>query len=272
VTIASGTLLPDRLLAIHAGGERRKLQGVETRDPAYGLPAVWVAPQEETAAREAGYTLVDPATVAITHLSEVIRQNAATLLTRAETERLLARLRPAQASLLDEVIPTVLSVGEIQKVLQNLLREKVSIRHLEAIIEVLADSGRATKDPDQLTELVRQRLGTVICQTLANRAGELQVLTLDPTIEHQLATSLRAVDNRTSLVLEPRFAEQMLGKIAASVERMMKGNVMPVLLTAPELRRHLRRVTERVLPHLAIVSMSEVPTTVSLKSYAVVSL
>lgn len=272
VTIASGNLLVGRMLAIHPGGERRVLPGVATKDPAYGLPAQWITSDDESVARDAGYTLVDPATVLITHLSEVIRQNAATLLTRAETERLLARLRPAHAGLLDEVIPTVLTVGEVQKVLQNLLREKVSIRHLEAIVEVLADAGRGNKDAEHLTELVRQRLGTVICQTLANKAGELVVLTLDPAIEHQLATSLRAVDDKSTLVLEPRFAEQMIARIAAQVERMMKGNVMPVLLTAPELRRHLRRVTERVLPHLSVVSMSEVPTTVSLKAYGLVSL
>jgi len=272
VTVASGTLMPERTLAIHPGGERRTLQGLATREPAYGLPAFWIAPDELRTARENGYTLVDPTTVAITHLSEVIRQNAALLLTRAETERLIARLRPAQSSLLDEVIPTVLTIGEIQKVLQNLLREKVSIRNLEAILEVLADSGRATKDAEQLTELVRQRLGMVICQGLANKAGELYVLTLDPAIENQLATSLRAVDDKSTLVLEPRFAEQVIGKIGGQVERMMKGNVMPVLLTAPELRRHLRRVTERVLPHLSVLSMAEVPNTVSLKAFGSVSL
>lgn len=272
VTIAASSLLPDRTLAIHPGGERQPLNGVATKDPAYGLPAQWISVEDETTAREAGYTLVDPATVLITHLSEMIRQNAATLLTRAETDRLLSRLRPTHAGLLDEVIPTILTVGEIQKVLQNLLREKVSIRNLEAILEVLADAGRSNKDAEHLTELVRQSLGTVICQSLANKAGELVVLTLDPAIEHQLASSLRAVDNRSTLVLEPRFAEQVIGRIAAQVERMMKGNVMPVLLTAPELRRHLRRVTERVLPHLSVVSMSEVPTSVSLKAYGLVSL
>jgi flagellar biosynthesis protein FlhA len=272
VTIASSSLLPDRTLAIHPGGDRRTLSGVATKDPAYGLPAQWISPEEEPVAREAGYTLVDPVTVLITHLSEVIRQNAASLLTRAETDRLLTRLRSTHAGLLDEVIPAVLTMGEIQKVLQNLLREKVSIRNVEAILEVLADAGRSIKDADALTELVRQRLGTVICQSLANKAGELVVLTLDPAIEHQMASSLRAVDNKSTLVLEPRFAEQVIGRIATQVERMMKGNVMPVLLTAPELRRHIRRVTERVLPHLSVVSMSEVPTSVSLKAYGLVSL
>ena len=273
VTVASGELLPDRTLAIHRGGDtRQSLRGVATLDPAYGLAAVWITDDERQNARDGGYTLIDPSTVAITHLSEVVRSNAAALLTRAETERLLNRLRPQHASLLDELIPQVLSLGEIQKVLQNLLKEKVSIRNLEAILEVLADAGRQVKDPEALTELVRQRLGTVICQGLAARGGELSVLTLDPSVEHTLATSFRSIDDKSTLVLEPRFAEQMLSRIAAQVEKMMKGNLMPVLLCAPEQRRHLRRLTERVLPHLAIVSMAEVPNSVNLKAYGVVSL
>jgi flagellar biosynthesis protein FlhA len=273
VTVASGDILTDRTLAIHRGGDaRQSLRGVPTRDPAFGLPAVWIVDDERQAARDGGYTLVDPSTVLITHLGEVIRQHAAALLTRAETERLINRLRPQHSGLLDELIPQVLSLAEIQKVLQNLLKEKVSIRNLEAILEVLADAGRQNKDPEQLTELVRQRLGVVICQSLANRAGELYVLTLDPSVEHTLATSFRSIDEKATLVLEPRFAEQMLTRIAAQVEKMMKSNVLPVLLCAPELRRHLRRSTERVMPHLSIVSMAEVPSSVVLKAFGVVSL
>ena len=156
--------------------------------------------------------------------------------------------------------------------LQSLLREKVSIRNLESIVEVLADTGRTQKDTDALTEAVRQRLSVVICQQLANNAGELYVLTLDPSIEHTLASSIRGADAKSTLVLEPRFAEQMLAKIAVQVEKMMTSNVIPVLLCAPELRRHLRRITERVFPHLSIVSMTEVPTTMNLKAFGVVSL
>jgi flagellar biosynthesis protein FlhA len=272
VAVGAAELLADRTLAIHPGGERRKLQGVETRDPTYGLPAVWIAEGERTAARSAGYTLVDPTTVFVTHMGELIRQNAATLLTRAESERLVDRLRPQHAGLLDELIPNVMTLGEIQKVLQNLLREKVSIRNLEAVLEVLAEGARASKNPEHLTELVRQRLGLAICQSLADPAGNLYVLTLDPAIEHTIASSVRATDDKAALVLEPRFAEQVLSRIGAQVERMIKNNAMPVLLCAPELRRHLRKLTERVLPHLSVVSMSEVPNNVNLKSFAVVTI
>jgi flagellar biosynthesis protein FlhA len=270
--IGSGELLADRTLAIHPGGERRKLQGVETRDPTYGLPAVWIAEGERAAARSAGYTLVDPATVFVTHLGELVRQNAPSLLTRAETEHLIDRLRAQHAGLLDELIPNVMTLGEIQKVLQNLLREKVSIRNLESILEVLAESARAGKNPEHLTELVRQRLGLAICQSLADPSGNLYVLTLDPAIEHTIASSVRSADDKAALVLEPRFAEQVLARIGAQVERMIKSNAMPVLLCAPELRRHLRKLTERVLPHLSVVAMTEVPNHVNLKSFGVVTI
>ena len=165
--------------------------------------------------------------------ARLIKRNVATLLTRAETERLIDRLRPQQAGLLDELIPNIMTLGEVQKVLQNLLREKVSVRNLEAILEVLADGGRANKNPDHLTELVRQRLGLAICQALADPAGSLYVLTLDPAIEHTITTTLRSAEDKATLVLEPRFAEQMLSRIAAQVEKMMKGNVMPVSGTTP---------------------------------------
>ena len=160
---------------------------------------------------------------------------------------------------------------EIQKVLQNLLKEKVSIRNLESVLEVLVDSGRGTKDPAILTELVRQKLGPVICQSLAHEGGHLHVLTLDPQIEQALANSIRAVSERSTLVLDPRYAEQVLSRLGAQVEKMLKSNVMPVLLCSAELRHHIRNITERVLPHLAILSMAEVPSNVSLKSFGVVT-
>lgn len=227
VTIASGEIFADRVLAIHPGGERQKLEGIETKDPTYGLPAVWIVEEERHSARSAQYTLVDPSTVFITHLSEVIRQQSATLLTRAETERLVDRVRQHQSGLVEELIPTVLTLSEIQKVLQNLLREKVSIRNLGSILEVLVDTGRINKDADALTELVRQRLGPVICQGLAKDAEYLHVLTLDPSVEQTLSNSLRAVDEKATLVLDPKFAEQVLTKTANQVEKMMKNNMMP---------------------------------------------
>jgi flagellar biosynthesis protein FlhA len=266
-TVASGVVRPGRTLAIHAGGELRVLPGQETRDPTYGLPAYWIEPEHRDAARAAHFTLVDPETVLLTHLNEVLRQQSAALLTRAETSALVDRLRQRQASLVDELIPSVLTLSEVQKVLQNLLREKVSIRNLELILEVLVDSGRSVKDAQQLTELVRQRLAPTICQPLIGESGYMHVLTFDPAIEQSLAKSVRAANGVSSLVLEPRFAEQLLSGAMTQVERMMKGSLVPVLLCAPELRRHVRTLTERLMPHLRVLSITEVPNTVNLKGF-----
>jgi flagellar biosynthesis protein FlhA len=139
------------------------------------------------------------------------------------------------------------------------------------VLEVLADYGRQKKDAEMLTELVRQKLGSVICQTLATGGSDLHVLTFDPAVENAIASSIKSVEERTTLVLEPKFAEQVVGRMAAQVERMMKSNMLPVLLCAPELRRHVRQITQRVLPHLAVVALSEVPNNVNLRSFGVVT-
>ena len=272
VTAGRGEILSDRTLAIRAGGDARQVKGIETREPTYGLPAVWIEDAEKEAARAAKYTLVDPATVFITHLSEVLKQQAHVLLTRAETEKLLQRVRQQQAGLVEELIPTVLSIGDIQKVLQNLLREKVSIRNLEAILETLADAGRLNKDLTYLTELVRQRLGPAICQSLLGDMSALHVLTLDPSIEQALLQGVKSTDASSTLVIEPKLAEQILGRIASNAERMMKSNMLPVLLCSPDLRRHLRALLERIAPHMRILSLAEIPNSVSLKSFGTVSL
>jgi len=210
----------------------------------------------------------------MTHLTEVLRRESAALLTRAETDKLLARVRQAQPTLVEELVPTVLSVGDIQKVLQNLLREKVSIRHLHAILETLADAGRGTKDPGQLTEAVRQRLGQAICQSLAGTGASLHVLTIDPAVESRFLQSLQSAardGGAGGFGFEPKLVEKFLLHLMQQADRMMKSNLLPVLLCAPELRRHLRTLSERGLPHLRVLSMAEVPHAIELKSYGTVT-
>lgn len=275
VLVGKGDARADKLLAIHPAGDTRSVPGEPTRDPTYGLPALWIDEGQREAASLAGFTLVDAPTVFMTHLTEMLRRESATLLTRAEVDRLLSRVRQSQPGLVEELIPTVLSSSDVQKVLQNLLREKVSIRHIEAILESLADAGRSTRDAQQLTEVVRQRLGHAICQGLLGETPSLQVLTLDPAIESQFLQSLHtAVEagGAQSFVLDPRLSEQLTKRLLQHAERMMKSNLLPVLLCAPELRRHVRALTERVMPHLRVLSMTEVPHTVELKSFGVIQL
>jgi flagellar biosynthesis protein FlhA len=268
--IADGQVHPERLLAINPGGTRGALDGVVATDPAYGLPAVWIAEETRQTAKSAGYTVIDAATVFMTHLSEVLRQNAHNLITRAETERLIARVRESQAGLLDELVPKVVSLGAIQHVLQALVKERVPIRNIEAILEVLAEWAPRTKEVDALTEQVRERLGPVICQQLTDARGQMQVLTFDSSVEQSFASSIRAIEDKQTLVLEPRFAEAVLRTLSEEVERMTRGNLRPVLLCAPTIRRHVRRFTERLVPQLSIVSLSEIPSHVNLRGYAVV--
>lgn len=267
-----GEVYPDRVLAINPGNVTASVEGVQTVDPAYGLPAVWITEERRATARSMGYTVVDAATVLLTHLTEVLKQQAHVLITRAETEKIVARLRETQATLVDELIPKVLSYGDVQRVLQALVKERVPIRNLEAIMEVLSDLGPKTKEAEALADAVRERLGALICQQFANAQGEIQVLTLDPVVEQSMATAIRPVDERLTLILEPRFAEQVVRKLSEEVDRMARANLRPVLLCAPSLRRHLRRFTERLIPQLAVVSLNEVPTTVNLRSYGVLKI
>lgn len=274
---ARGEVRADRLLAIHPQGDVTAVAGEVTKDPTYGLPAVWIEESQRDAATRARFTLVDASSVFMTHLTEVLRRESAALLTRAETDRLLTRVRQNQPGLVEELVPTVLSISDVQKVLQNLLREKVSIRHMEAILETLADAGRQSKDAGYLTETVRHRLGSAICQGLLGEANALHVLTLDPAIESRF---IQGVQNSRAegsgqaagqFVLDPQMAEKFIGKLVQQAEKMMKSNLLPVLLCSPELRRHVRALSERVMPHLRVLSMAEIPHNIELKSYGVVS-
>ncbi|MCK9192569.1 MAG: flagellar biosynthesis protein FlhA [Nevskia sp.] len=268
--VASGNLEPEKILAINPGGERRQLEGVPARDPTFGLPAIWIEDSATPLARQLGYTVVEPITVIATHFSEMIKTHAADLLTRAETETLINGVRERQPTLIEELVPGILTFGEIQKVLQNLLREKVSIRNVEFIVEVLLEQGRLTRDPEALTELVRERLGNIICDRLSAADGSLHVLTFDPQTEERLRVGVRQIEKQTALVLDTPIADSIIRRLAQRCEEMMVQNLMPVLLCPAPLRRHLRRLTERVLPHLVILSLNEVPNEKTVRSFGIV--
>lgn len=273
-TVAGGRVQVQRTLAIHPAGDLSLVAGIETREPTYGLPALWIEEGTREAARKAMYTLVDPATVLFTHLCEVIRQHSAELLTRAETERMLARVRTLQPGLVEELIPTQLALSDVQKVLQNLVREKVPVRNLRAILEGLIDGARGSKDPAALTELVRQRLAISICNSLSSDRRTLHVLTLDPPVEEGLisATSPAGAAGDAAGRTDPRLLDTVLVRIAAAAEKMLKSNLVPIVLCTPELRRHLRNLCERAAPHLRIISLAEVATGFELRSFSSISI
>ncbi|MCA3176084.1 MAG: flagellar biosynthesis protein FlhA [Burkholderiales bacterium] len=271
VGVAEGELEPAMRLAIKPGSERTNIKGKETKDPAYGLPALWIEKEDAVSAQAAGFTVADPQTVLLTHLTETLKRQSSSLLTRAETEKLITNVRALSPSLVEELIPTLLTASDIQRILQNLLSEKVSIRNLEAIFEVLVDKARYEKDVDALTEHVRQKLGGAICQPLLARDGSLGVITLDPLLEQSFMQGLRKLEDRQALIIDPALAEEFIRKLAQNADAMMKNELMPALLCAPELRRHVRRLLERLLPHVAVLSLTEVPPVLRLKSFATVS-
>ncbi|WP_435012407.1 flagellar biosynthesis protein FlhA [Xanthomonas arboricola] len=268
--VGQGEIHPDRLLAINPGGTRVKLEGLETRDPAYGLPAQWITPETRQAARAGGYTLVEPDTVLVTHLNELVKRHGPDLLSRSETERLLSRLDEHRAPLVAELVPNVLTYSDVQKTLQLLLREQVSIRNLEAIVEVLLDAGRNQKQPDELVERVRERLGATICQRFQDARGELHVLTLEPGIERTLMGQQRSGEGRSALFTDMAQLDGFIRQLAKHAEAMMGQNRLPVLLCPSPLRRPLRALIQRSLPHVAVLALNEVPSTALVRSFAAV--
>ncbi len=265
-----GRILADKTLAVRATPTAAAIPGVEARDPAFGLPAVWIDEAQSEQARELGYTLVDPVTVLMTHLGELLRREAGLLLSRADVVALLEGVRSRQPGLIEELIPAIMTVSDVQRVLQNLLSEDVSIRNVDQIAETLVDLGRTVKDMSELTERVRQRISHGICQGLRGNNDQLSVLSLDPRVEGQISENIRKSDGSANLVLEPRLAEQLIRKLIPAADNMVRHNLSPVLLCSPEIRRYLKTFTRRSIPRLSVLSINEVPATVDLKSFAVV--
>lgn len=268
--VSHGRIFPEKDLVIGASEKLKNIEGDPVKDPTYGLDALWISAEEREKVKEMGCALVDPLTVLATHFNEMVRNYSQELLTREETETMLERVKESQQNLYEELVPNILSVGDIQKVLQNLLREKVSIRNINFVAEALVESGKATKDPDELTEFVRQKLNRVICESLVTDDKELKVLTFDTSIEQALQSGLRQSETRITMLVDPALTETILVELTKKVELMMADNLKPVLLCSPSLRRHVKKLTERLLPHLSILSLTEVPSIVEVKSYDIV--
>ncbi len=257
----------DKILAIGSNRSRpeKPLDGsIEVRDPSYNLPAMWIDLNQQDQALANSYTVCEPLTVLATHLNEVVQEHIADLLTRAETEALLEQ--PTISNLRDELIPALLSFGQVQRILQNLLQERVSIRHLGTILETLLEQAKNCTDLAQLTEIIRSRLGTPICQKLTNQ-GSLTVLTLAPSLEQKLNQGL----TKEQWALEPSLTESLMASLITHVEKMLKQRKRPVLLCSSALRRHIRQLTQRVIPHLTVLAMNEVPMTIQVESFGVVN-
>jgi flagellar biosynthesis protein FlhA len=266
VEVARGDLYPDRFLAINPGTATMSLDGPQTREPAFGLPAWWIPAEQRDRAGAAGYTVVDPTTALSTHLSEVIRGFLPDLLGRQQTKDMVDRIAQTSPKLVEELVPKVVSIGDIQRVLRQLLRERVPVRDLTTILESFADAAANTKDPDAIVEAVRAGLGRAICRVHQSDKGDLPAISFAPGLEERLLGSVVRTEHGTVLAIDPAEAQGLATRIARAIETAV---AQPVLLCSPGLRPHLWRLFSRVLPQIGVLSHNEVPPHVRVSPIAV---
>jgi len=268
--IARGEIQPGHFLAMNPGTATGDIPGTATTEPAFGLPAFWIQENQRDHAQIMGYTVVDGATVISTHISEIIKQHAPELLGRPEVQQLLDALKETSPKLVEELVPAVVPIGALQKVLQNLLRERVSVRDLGRILESMADAATLTRDPMTMTEYVRQHLGRALTSPHLNEENELGVLTLDPQLEQNIQSGIETTDRGSFLALDPGRIQELLNRLVNGITQLLPG-AQPVLLTNPAVRPHLRRLLERAMPHLVVLSHSEIPMDVRVVNLGTVS-
>jgi flagellar biosynthesis protein FlhA len=270
--VARGSVMAGHMLAMDPGDAVGNLSGIPTTEPAFGLPAVWIAEAQRSEAEALGYTVVDAESVIVTHLTETIRSHAASLLTRQDVRQLLDQLKESNEAVVTEVVPEILSLGELQRVLQTLLSEGVSIRDLGAIVESVGDKARITRDTGLLAEYARQALGRAITAPHVGPDQTLRAITLDPSIEQEVATSITQTTDGEYLALDPARAQALLGAVRAQADHAAAlGGNRPVLLCSARVRRHLRRLVESSVPHLAVCSYNEIAPGVSVETIGVIS-
>lgn len=272
VEIAGAELMVNHLLAMDPGGVAQEIDGIPTTEPAFNLPAFWIPASREDEAKFAGYTVVDNSTVIATHLTEIIRNNAHDLLGRQDVQHLLDNLAKTNPKAVEELVPSMLNLGAVQKVLQNLLRERISIRDLLSIVETLADYAPKGKDPDLLTEYVRQRIAKGMLSPYLSEGRTLQVITLDRPLEDQLTKQVKHTEHGSYLAIDPQMVEKIIQALNKEVEKQLASDVQPVVMCSPVLRRHFRKLIEHALPTVFVVSHAEIVDDINLQAGGKVTL
>lgn len=267
--IARGELMLDHFLAMDSGTVFDRIPGIETVEPAFGLPALWIPEGQREQAELNGYTVVDAVSVLATHLTEIIKQHASEILGRQETQNLVDNLAKSNQGLVDEVVPELLGIGEIQKVLSNLLSERVSIRDMATIMEVLADYSRATKDPEILTEYVRHAMARQITNQVV-QGNTLPCVTLDPALENRIVGSIQRTDHGSYVSLDPDSMRRMIASITSEVEKLANQGYPAIVLTSPAVRLYFRKLVERSIQGLTIVSHAEIDQSVEIQILGVI--
>jgi flagellar biosynthesis protein FlhA len=270
--VARGDMMVGYILVLNPGDGKKSMEGIPTQEPVFKLPALWIPETKKEEAQFAGYTVVDIPTIMATHLTELTRSYADELLGRQDVQKLLDRLAQSSPKAVEELTPNLLSLGVIQRVLQNLLHERVSIRDLLTIVETLADYAPLSKDPEILTEYVRQRLARSIIRQYETPEGVLPLITIDQKIEDTLRDKIQRTDQGAYLSLEPSLAQRILRSISHTIDKVANLNLQPVILCSPIIRRHLKKLLDRFLPQVAVLSHSELTPQTKIQSLGIVSI
>ncbi|MEY4689993.1 MAG: flagellar biosynthesis protein FlhA [Verrucomicrobiota bacterium] len=264
--VATGNLMPGYSLAMNATNSRVQLKGIPTTEPVFQLPATWITEVERKTAEIAGYTVVDASSVLITHLTEVVKHQSHEILSRQDVQQLLDHLKTTHPTVVNELVPAQLNVGQIQRILQNLLAEGISIRNLASILEKVSDFAGVTKNPDELSEHARRALGPQIVKPYQDDRGVLKAITLDPRLEQEIAKGVRQSQTEIALLLEPRLARHLVESLSKMIQALLSSGQAPVVLCGPHIRLAFRRFFEATFSDLTVLSYSEVPSRVDIQS------
>lgn len=270
-SVAEGTVLPKRWMAIQSGVESLPLKGIPTKEPVFGLAAFWIDANERKDAEHLGYTLVDGPSVVVTHLTEVLKAEAHRILEREDTQKLLDIIKDKNPTLVGELIPDLVNVGLIQRVLQNLLRERISIKHLTVILETIADVAPFSKNPDDLSEAARKRLGIYFVPQYENTGGKLQALTLDPNLEQTLMGRIKKTQFEVSLLLDSALAQHLLQHLNLAVTEMAQAGLTPMILVTSDIRLAFKRFFEPSFKQLIVLAYQELPTSVQIEPFGMIT-
>ena len=264
--VAQGTLMPGYWLAMNASNSKIVLKGIPTTEPVFQLPATWILDGERKNAELAGHTVVDAGSVLVTHLSETVKRFCHEIFSRQDVQLLLDNLKQTHPTVVNELIPAQLSVGQLQRILQNLLAEGISIRNLSTILEKVGDYAHLTKNPDELSEHARRPLGAQIVRNYQGENNVLRAITLDPRLEQQIAQGIRLTPNEISLVLDPNLARHIIDKLSRYVQQMVASGQQPLVLCAPQIRLGFKRFFESAFAELVVLSYPEIPSRIDVQS------
>ncbi len=270
--IAKGELMPNMLLCMDPTNGEYEIQGIKTTEPAFGLPAKWINKDEREDAEIKGLTVVDPTTVMVTHLTETIKSHSYELLGRQEVKLIIDSVKEKYSAVVEELIPDLMTIGEVQKVLQNLLRERVPIKDMVTILESLADNSRSTKDIELLTEYVRFALGRSICNPLVDENNAMTVITLSQEIEDVIGNNIQKSMQGSFPAIDPDTTEKILNSLRNTLETTFFYESQPVLLVSPKIRPAFKKLTEMVFPNLCVLSINEIPNDIEIKTEGVVTI